>query len=1556
MKKFLILFFTFLSINFIYSQATCATMAPICSGNISPQPSLVGPNLGSPGCLGSAPNANWYTFQTGFSGNLIFNLQQGNNPPLFNNLDIDYICWGPFTDAQMATNACNLLYDLPSLTIPNNIVACSYSAAAVETITIPNANPGSNYILLITNFSNQAGQFIMSQTNATTPGAGSTNCDVVCGVDLGPTATSVYPSPPAINTISFCNSSISSQILHCNFQNPPANQNSLAYQWFKDGVLQPTLTSKSITVSQSGTWKVRVTHPDCGTPTEDSVIIYFGATPVVNPVPTQLGPLGDCNPTFDLTALIPTLLAPLNPSDFTVSFFTESNYGASLVYTFPVTGNIPNPSAFQPGVDTTIYVRARNNTSPECVDSEEISFLLDVRCINNATAVGNTICTNNTGQLTFTGPPNAVVTFTQGANTYNVTIPASGPFIWNTPTPLTATTIYTLTNVAAGLPVVNTPLTSTATITVNPDNTVSLPSTTPTICINTALPVAITHTTTGATGIGTPTGLPAGVTATWAANTITISGTPTASGTFNYTIPLTGGCGTFNATGTITVTPDNTVTSGVTTTLCINTALLAAITHTTTGATNIGTATGLPPGVLATWASNTITINGTPTASGTFAYTIPLTGGCGSVNATGTITVNPNNTGSAADPSPTCCVNSLLPSFTYNITGATGIGTPIGLPPGVTALWTTNTITISGTPTASGTFNYSIPLTGGCGTFTPTGTITVTPDNTVTSGVTTTLCINTALLAAITHTTTGATGIGTPTGLPAGVAATWLADTITINGTPTASGIFNYSIPLVGGCGGIATGTITVTPDNTVTPGVTTTLCVNTPLTAITHTTTGATGIGTTTTNYGLPTGVTAVWAANTITISGTPSASGTFAYTIPLTGGCGTVNATGTITANVDNTVSLPSVNPTICINTALVAAITHTTTVATGIGTPTGLPTGVTATWAADTITINGTPTVSGVFNYTIPLTGGCGIVNATGTITVTPDNTVTSGVTTTLCINTALLAAITHITTGATGIGTPTGLPAGVAATWASNTITINGTPTVSGIFNYSIPLVGGCGGIATGTITVTPDNTVTPGVTTTLCINTPLTAITHTTTGATGIGTTTTNYGLPTGVTAVWAANTITISGTPSASGTFAYTIPLTGGCGTVNATGTIIVNVDNTVSLPTSTPTVCINTPLTAITHTTTVATGIGTPIGLPAGVTASWLANTITISGTPTASGTFAYTIPLTGGCGTVNATGTITVTPDNTVTPASSAPTLCINTVLPTLTHTTTGATNIGTPTGLPAGVTATWAANTITINGTPTASGTFAYTIPLTGGCGTVNATGTITVTADNTVTAPSGTPTICINTALPVAITHTTTGATGIGAATGLPAGVTASWASNTITISGTPTASGTFAYTIPLTGGCGTFNATGTITVTPDNTVTPGVTTTLCINTALLAAITHITTGATGIGTPTGLPAGVTATWASNTITINGTPTVSGIFNYSIPLTGGCGGIATGTIIVTPNNTVTPGVTTTLCINTPLTAITHTTTGATGIGTTTTNYGLPTGVTAVWAANT
>jgi uncharacterized protein (TIGR02145 family) len=86
-------------------------------------------------------------------------------------------------------------------------------------------------------------------------------------------------------------------------------------------------------------------------------------------------------------------------------------------------------------------------------------------------------------------------------------------------------------------------------------------------------------------------------------------------------------------------------------------------------------------------------------------------------------------------------------------------------------------------------------------------------------------------------------------------------------------------------------------------------------------------------------------------------------------------------------------------------------------------------------------------------------------------------------------------------------------------------------------------------------------------------------------------------------------------------------------------------ITNTAGSPSSSPSLAVNTALTNITISTTGATGIGTATGLPAGVTALWSNNVITISGTPTATGSFTYTIPLTGGCGSVNATGTITVT-----------------------------------------------------------------------------------------------------------------------------------------------------------------------------------------------------------------------------------------------------------------------------------------------------------------------
>jgi hypothetical protein len=236
-------------------------------------------------------------------------------------------------------------------------------------------------------------------------------------------------------------------------------------------------------------------------------------------------------------------------------------------------------------------------------------------------------------------------------------------------------------------------------------------------------------------------------------------------------------------------------------------------------------------------------------------------------------------------------------------------------------------------------------------------------------------------------------------------------------------------------------------------------------------------------------------------------------------------------------------------------------------------------------------------------------------------------------------------------------------------------------------------------------------------------------------------------------------------------------------------GTCTQCTNRTVGGPSSSPTPCVNTVMTSITHATTQVTGIASSSGLPAGVSASYSGNFITISGTPTATGTFTYTITPTSDCGSATATGTITVGANNTVTSASSTPTVCISTAITNITHTTTGATgiaNAGTigANGLPAGVAASLNNNTITVFGTPSAAGTFNYSIPLTGGCGTVNATGTITVNANVAINAFSpATSTRCQGAGT---VTTTTTASNSTGITYGLDA-TTAAFAGNSINAS-------------------------------------------------------------------------------------------------------------------------------------------------------------------------
>jgi hypothetical protein len=344
------------------------------------------------------------------------------------------------------------------------------------------------------------------------------------------------------------------------------------------------------------------------------------------------------------------------------------------------------------------------------------------------------------------------------------------------------------------------------------------------------------------------------------------------------------------------------------------------------------------------------------------------------------------------------------------------------------------------------------------------------------------------------------------------------------------------------------------------------------------------------------------------------------------------------------------------------------------------------------------------------------------------------------------------------------------------------------------------------------------------------------------------------------------------------------------------------------------PTLCINTAVTAITIATTGATGISNSgvsgaNGLPAGVSATWASNLITISGTPIASGTFNYSIPLTGGCGSVNATGTITVTPANTAGTPSSTPTLCINNLLiPNITIATTGATGISNSgvsgaNGLPAGVSATWASNLITISGTPTAAGTFNYSIPLTGGCGSVNATGTIIVTAIPTASIfYAGNP-FCTSLSSPQSVILSGTGAY-TGGTYSSTTGLTINSSSGAITPSTSTAGTYTVTYTIPSSGGCTSVPVTTSVTITALPVATFSYTgTPYCQNASNplptfsgggVAGTFSSTTGLVFVNTSTGQVNLVASTTGTYTVT------------NTIAASGGCAQVtASNSITINPN---------------------------------------------------
>ena len=519
-----------------------------------------------------------------------------------------------------------------------------------------------------------------------------------------------------------------------------------------------------------------------------------------------------------------------------------------------------------------------------------------------------------------------------------------------------------------------------------------------------------------------------------------------------------------------------------------------------------------------------------------------------------------------------------------------------------------------------------------------------------------------------------------------------------------------------------------------------------------------------------------------------------------------------------------------TVCINNAI-------TTISYAIGgtgsgasiTAGALPAGVTGSFAGGVFTISGTPTVAGVFNYTVTTAGPCNNPSLSGTLTVNDNSLITlsSGVGSdaqTVCINTPIANITYNVTGGGTGASITAGaLPAGVTGSYAGAVFTIQGTPTVNGVFNYTITTTGPCiNNTKSGTITVNANATLTlssaPGSDNqTVCINNAITTITYAI-GGTGTGATITAGALPAGVTGTFAGGNFTISGAPTVAGTFNFTISSTGPCGNGTANGSIVVNDNSSISLTsaagTNAQTVCNNTAIIDITYSIG-AGGTGASItagALPAGVTGSYVGGVFTITGTPTASGSFNYTVTTTGPCINNSLSGSITVNPIPTAAISGTVEVCEGSAPDPNITFTGAGGTRPYTfmysiNGGAPLTVSTTAASNSVTVQQTTAAPGTFVYDL-LSVSDGTITAcsqaqAGTVTIKVNPLPTATiSGTKLVCIN-STPPDITFTGAGGTLPYTFTytvnaGAPQTISTSGGNSSVTLPASTSVAGTFTY--------------------------------------------------------------------------------------------------------------------------------------------------------------
>jgi large repetitive protein len=1063
--------------------------------------------------------------------------------------------------------------------------------------------------------------------------------------------------------------------------------------------------------------------------------------------------------------------------------------------------------------------------------------------------------------------------------------------------------------------------------------------------------------------------LPAGLTLSSGG---TLAGTPTAGGTFNFTVTATdaaGAPGPFSGSQAYTVTiaaptialPATTLANGT-----LGQAYSAGITAATGGTAAYAyavTAGALPGGL--TLDPATGGISGTPGALGNFSFSITATDsstGTGPYNATQSYTIEVVDIPPVANAvSMTVPYNAGATNVPVNISGgpATSYG-EVTSPAHGTVITLGTLITYQPDPGYAGPDSFTYNANNSGGTSAP-ATVTITVQDPVIT-ITPSGGFNATVAAPYTQTFTFNGGAQPWSGyqvtnLPVGLSISGsTANSVTISGTPTQAGGFNLNVSATDSSTGngpftvgqafvltVAAPTLTMTPAAGVLNAA-----YATPFSQ-TFTASGGTGSYTYALSGTLPAGMSFSGA----TLSGSPTAPGSYPVTVTATDS----GATGTgapFSVAVNYTIDVPA--PSIGVAPAALPAATagaaysqalsgtggvgpYTLTLTSGV-----LPAGITLSGGS----LSGIPTEVGSFPITITSTdsngqsGSRAYILAVGapTLVLAP----ASGTT-----NVAFSAPVAQTYTASGGVGPYTyaisagALPSGV--TLNASTGELSGSTVQVGTFNYSVTAtdtgitgagapfaVSGNYALTVAPPVITIDQTSLPGGTVASAYSTTLTA-----SGGISPHSFAVSAGaLPAGLS---LSTTGALSGTPTAGGSFTFTISASdasGAPGPFSGSRAFTLNIAApTITLPATSLAggqrgVAYSALLSQASGGTAPYSYAVTGGALPAGVT---LSSSGTLNGTPSVFGSFTFTVTATDsstGSGPYSAQQSYALTIIDQP-PVATGSLLSVAYNAP--------ATNV--PLSLSGGAPVSVAIASGPANGTATVSGISISYQPNAGFSGTDSFSYTATnsggTSAPATATIVVGVPTFMVNASGPldatVGQTYTQTfvfagGAEPFGShqVTGLPAGLAlTATTSNSATISGTPRERGTFTLAVSAgdsSSGNGPFIATRSFTLTvaaPNLALSPA---TGSFTATYAAPFSQNISASGGIGAYSyaltgSLPAGLTLNPATGLI--SGTPTASGSFAFTVTATdtGATGPGAPFTIagnytltVAAPTITVTP----------------------------------------------